>query len=143
MAEDAARELVRVSRVGGLILLSVQSPQNHFLPEIVRLVRANGLEAVNQAILHNQQLPDETGIPWRAFSHEQVELLAQQLNCEVAFISASNVLATIHDIPLLEQIESDNAFWQAFLNWEQHLAIQRGNTEHGSHMIAVLRKRDA
>ena len=140
-AEDGAAELVRVTRGGGLILISVMSTENRYLPWLLDATRRLGVAAIDAHIFTNAELSDETAIPWRSFSYSELESLAERLGCEVVSISASNVMAAVQDIPILEEIAGDQALWDAFLRWEEHLAGRRGNAEHGSHIIAVLRKR--
>ena len=140
-AEAGLSELVRVTKAGGLVLISVQPTQNHYLAYIVDQVQKLGLEAVDRAMMRGEEPPEAGGIPWRRFSYEEVEALAAALRCDVVEIRASNVMATVENIPLLESIEQDERLWQAFLRWEEHLATMRGNTERGSHMIVVLRRR--
>jgi 2-polyprenyl-3-methyl-5-hydroxy-6-metoxy-1,4-benzoquinol methylase len=141
-ADTAAAELVRVLRPGGMLLISVQSTQNYYLEFMLEQVGRYGLEAVDDVMLRGTQLPDASGVTWRAFGHEEVESLARRIGCEVVCISASNVLATIQNIPLLERLERNKVLWEAFLRWEEHLAQMRGNTERGAHIIAALRKKD-
>lgn len=140
-AEAGLRELVRVTRIGGCVLISVQSSQNYYLPYILDQVSKVGLESVDRAMMMGTEIAGASHIPWRAFSHAEIESLAARLDCDAMAISASNVLATVDSIPLLETMEKDESLWRAFLRWEEHLGRQRGNTERGSHMIAVLRKR--
>lgn len=140
-AEAGLRELVRVVRNEGLLLISVMSARNYYLPWLLDAVAKQGLAAVDRHIRDGSELVDDSGIPWRAFGHEEIEALAAATGCDVISISASNVMATVADIPLLTEIEKDEALWQAFLGWEERLSQLRGNTERGSHIIAVLRKR--
>jgi SAM-dependent methyltransferase len=147
-ALPAMRELVRVVRNDGLILVSVQPPRlqpshGNDLAYLLHAVRKFGLAAADDLVLHSRELPEESAIPWRAFSRQEIESMAAGLSCEINLLSASNVLATITSIPVLEDIEKDDRLWQAFLRWEEHLASQPGNIEGGSHIIAVLRKRDS
>jgi SAM-dependent methyltransferase len=142
-AEEAAVEVVRVLRPDGILLISVQSTQNYYLEFMLEQVDRYGLQAVNDAILHGKQLPDESEVAWRAFSHDEIESLAHVIGCEVVCISASNVLATIENIPLLEKMERNPRLWEALLRWEEHLGQVRGNTERGAHIIAVFRKNGA
>jgi hypothetical protein len=123
-----------------LIFISVMAGQNHYLPQLIDQARKLGLSAVNEAIFDGKELPDESGIPWRAFSRQELESMASDLNCEVLTSSASNVLASVPDVPLLEEIEKDEVLWKTFLRWEEHLAQLPANVERGSHIIAVLRK---
>jgi SAM-dependent methyltransferase len=139
-AEEGAAELARVTRPGGLILLSVQSAHNYYLPYILQRVGTLGLRVVDEAIMSGTELHDVTSVPWRQFSQAQVESLAHAMGCEPVLISASNVLATISDIPLLEKIEKDASLWPAFLRWEEHLAQQPGNRDRGAFTIGVLRR---
>jgi ubiquinone/menaquinone biosynthesis C-methylase UbiE len=139
-AQAGMRELVRVTKKGGLLLISVMSTQNRYLPGILDAVTNQGIAAVDAHIREGVELPDASGIPWRTFGHEELEALAKSASCDIVSISASNVMATVADIPLLDQIEKNEALWQAFIGWEEHLSQLRGNTERGSHLIAVLRK---
>lgn len=139
-AEAAAQELVRVTRPGGLIVVSVLSRENYYLPYVIEQARTYGIQSVNDAIVEGRPLPHTSSIPWREFSHAELETLGKDLGCTAVSISASNVLATIAHIPLLEELEKDAELWSAFLRWEVELGRRRGNTERGAFIIAVLRK---
>jgi SAM-dependent methyltransferase len=139
-AEDAARELVRVTRPGGVVMVSVQSTANYFLPEVIRRVRLHGLDAMDEAIMQGKDWPDDTDVPWRSFAGAELDRLGSQLGCETLEVTASNVLATVHDIPLLQEIENDQVLWSTYLRWEEHLARQPTNVDRGAHTIAVWRK---
>jgi hypothetical protein len=121
-------------------MFSVQSAGNYHLPRLVEMARSQGIGTADAAVFGNEQ-SDEAEIPWRAFSCDEIVEVATDLGCEVVSISASNVLATVEQIPLLEEIEKDAGLWQAFLRWEEHLAQQGSNVERGAFIIAVLKKR--
>jgi SAM-dependent methyltransferase len=139
-AEDAAREMARVTRPGGLIIVSVLSQENYYLPYVIEQARAYGIEAVSEAIVHGKPLPHESAIPWRGFTRVELETLAAAAGCIAVSMSASNVLATIEQLQLLEELEKDAELWQAFLRWEAELGKRPGNIERGAFIIAVLRK---
>jgi ubiquinone/menaquinone biosynthesis C-methylase UbiE len=139
-ADVAAAELVRVTRPGGLIILSVLPKGNDYLPYLLEQVRSYGLQAVDEAVARGENLPDASSIPWREFSHEELEALATGLGCGIVGMSASNVLSTVEQIPLLQEMERDSDLWRAFLQWEEELGVRPSNTERGAFIIAVLRK---
>jgi SAM-dependent methyltransferase len=139
-AEGAVKELVRVTRPGGLILVSVLPNGNYYLPYLIEQVRSHGIQAVDEALTRGENLPDASAIPWREFSHEELEALAEDLGCAILTITASNVLATVEQIPLLEEMEKDRVLWDAFLRWEEHLGMTRSNTTRGAFLLAVMRK---
>lgn len=139
-AEAGARELARVTRIGGVIAVSVQSSRNYYLPDIIVRIKAFGLDAVDDSLMNGRPLPDIRGVPWREFSRSDLASLVRDASCEILEARASNVLATVADIPLLEEMERDPHLWQAFLRWEEHLGIQSGNVDRGAHTIAVMRR---
>ena len=133
-------ELVRVTKRGGALLVSVQSMQNFYLPDLLEWSRQFGVKAVDRFVLEGEEIPNASSIPWRQFSHAEIESTACDLGCRVEMMSASNVLATVESIPLLESIERDERLWRSFLRWEEHLARQPNNLDRGAHLIAALRK---
>ena len=140
-ADDALSEMLRVTKRGGYVLLSVTSALNTYLPWLVDLVRKVGLEEV-QRILDTGDFDGDAaaGHPMRSYRWSRLRALLDRHPAEVVAVSASNFLATVESIPSLAKIEEDQAFWEAFLGWEVDCCREPGALDCGSHIIAVLRR---
>jgi SAM-dependent methyltransferase len=135
---QALRELLRVTRAGGHLLLSVSSKTNPYLPWLVEQIKLHGVDAVKEA--------SRTGL-WpgdahrmRTYSWSELKSLLDEQQCEVVAASASNLQARIEDLEVLRELEGDPEAWQAFLEWETELCREPGVIGAGSHIIAVAQR---
>jgi SAM-dependent methyltransferase len=135
-AERGLAELVRVTRPGGHVLLSVMSLVGtvvHFLPMLVDLVRRDGA-AKNEAIVRTGLLPDEPDYGHLAMKLYRWSELASLLSAHGTVVAASAA-------GLLPAIETDEPEVRAFLaRVELELAGEPGALSCGQHILAVLRK---
>ena len=142
-AGDAIGELLRVTKRGGHLLLSVTSRLNVYLPVLIDWVRDEGIEATRRYLATGgPDDVDDSGHPMHCYTWSELKaLLERHPAADIVAVSASNYMASISAIPSLEEIERDPAFWQAFLEWEVEICQEPGVLDVGSHIIAVVRRR--
>jgi len=136
---DAARgvsELVRVTRPGGHVLVSVMSlvgTVSHYLPILLDLVRRDGV-AKNDAIVTTGVLPDEPDyghLAMKMYRWSELEALLAPRGTIVAASAAG----------LLPSLQPEEPELQEFLvRTELALAAEPGALSCGQHILAVLRK---
>ena len=140
-AEDALEELIRVTKPGGYLLVSVCSRLNIYLPWLIEFVRSEGIDVAAKYIATGEpDIAGNSGHPMRCYTWSELEALLQRHPVELVAASASNFIATIENIPLLEEIEKEPDFWEAFLHWEVESCKEPGVLDCGSHIIAVIRR---
>jgi SAM-dependent methyltransferase len=136
-AEEAVAELVRVTRPGGHVLVSVMSLVGavwHYLPLLLELAARDGV-ALTDEIVRTGFLPEKEGyghLPMHLYRwHELQDLLAP--HGEVVAASAAG---------LLKMTEPDDPELRNLLTrLELDLAAEPGAIAGGEHMLAILRKR--
>lgn len=140
-ADEALGELLRVTKSGGHLFLSVCARLNVYLPLLVGWVRDDGIEAVQRYLdTGNPDDIDDPGHPMRCYKWSELKALINRHPAEIVAVSASNCMATIPAIPSLKEIEQDPLFWKAFLKWEVEICREPGVLDTGSHIIAVVRR---
>ncbi|MGH2632318.1 MAG: class I SAM-dependent methyltransferase [Tepidiformaceae bacterium] len=140
--DRAWAELVRVTRHGGHLLISVTSGLNTCLPWLVGAAAADGIPALDGFVATGDlDGAAAGGHPMRSYRWSRLRPLLERQPVDVVAVSASNFLATIDSIPALREIERDPTFWESFLRWELDFCKEPGAIDSGSHIIAVVRKR--
>jgi ubiquinone/menaquinone biosynthesis C-methylase UbiE len=135
--EHALAELVRVTRPGGHILVSVMSlvgTLSHYLDIALDLVRRDGSEPMEEIVRTGflPEKPDYGHLDVHLFRWHELEQLLSR-HGEVVAAAAAGLLKPSAPVepelqPLLTRIELD-------------LGAERGAIDGGEHMLAVLRKR--
>jgi ubiquinone/menaquinone biosynthesis C-methylase UbiE len=135
-AERGLAELVRVTRLGGHVVLSVMSLAGtvvHFLPLLIDLTRRDGVPK-NEAIVRTGLLPDEPDyghLAMKLYRWSELEGLLVPHGTIVAASAAGLLPAARPEEPELQE----------FLNRaELALADEPGAISCGQHIVAVLRK---
>jgi ubiquinone/menaquinone biosynthesis C-methylase UbiE len=135
-ADDGIAELVRVTRPGGHVLVSVMSlvgTVTHFLPMLLDLVRRDGV-AKNEAIVRTGLLPDETDyghLAMKLFRWSELE----------ALLSPHGTIVDACAAGLLPSVQPDEPELREFLSFvELELAPEPGAISSGQHILAVLRR---
>jgi ubiquinone/menaquinone biosynthesis C-methylase UbiE len=135
-AEDGVSELVRVTKPGGHVLLSVMSLVGavvHFLPILLDLARRDGVPK-NEQIIRMGLLPDEPDyghLAMKLFRWSELEALLSPHGDIVAASAAGLLPAEQPQEPELRD----------FLSWvELELAGEPGALSCGQHILAVLKK---
>jgi len=139
--DDAVRELYRVAKDGGTLVISVMSlwgAVHQFLPGILDIA-----PAANRAILATGDLSPETIGPARHYTHmyrsDELRRTLEDGGWAVETMSASNCLAT-NWVDLLDDLDERGPIWAHLLEMELEACREPGCVDMGSHMIAVCRK---
>jgi SAM-dependent methyltransferase len=141
-ADDAVAELLRVTRSGGRVLLSVMSrvgPFAHALRVVMELAREHGIERT-ESVVRSGILPPELSrghLTMRLFRWSELEALLASQPCRLLAASASE-LSPAAEHELWPQLEPD--LREALVRWELELAAEPGALNAGAHIIAVLEK---
>ena len=133
-AEEGLAELVRVTRPGGHVLVSVMSLAGavmHFAPQLLDLVRRDGPER-SHAILRTGLLPQDEGyghLPMKLFRSDELHVLLSR-HGEVVAISAAGLFPALYPPePELQEF---------IVRVERELASEPGAVACGQHILAVL-----
>lgn len=135
-AEDGISELVRVTRPGGHVLVSVMSLTGtvlHYLPFLLDLVRRDGV-AKNDEIVRTGLLPDQPDyghLAMKMYRWSELEELLGRHGTIVAASAAGLLPATQPDEPELQEF---------LVRTELELAAEPGALSCGEHIVAVLRR---
>lgn len=135
-ADEGIAELVRVTRPGGHVLVSVMSlvgTVTHYLPILLDLVRRDGV-AKNDAIVRTGLLPDEPDyghLAMKLFRWSELEALLSPHGTVVDACAAG----------LLPSVQPEEPELREFLTRaELELASEPGAVSCGQHILAVLRR---
>ena len=134
-AADGVRELVRVTKSGGYVLVSVMSLAGtvaHYLPQLLELVRRDGAPK-NDNIVRTGLLPDELEYGHLAMKLYRWSELEELLEPHGEIVAASAA-------GLLPAAQPDEPELRSFLTrTELALAAEPGAVSCGQHIVAVLR----
>ncbi len=141
-ADDALSELLRVTKRGGYVLLSVMSlagTLRRFLPEALDLARDHGAEVLYKIIATGDQTgPLAEGHRFHYYRWAELKRLLRRHPCTIKAATAANFLA-IRNEEALQEIVADTNLWSAFLQWEVAVCQEPGALDGGTHIIAVVR----
>jgi SAM-dependent methyltransferase len=135
-ADEALAELVRVTRPGGHVLISVMSLVGsvlHFLPLLLDLVRRDGAEPSDE-IVRTGLLPEGDGyghLAMKLYRWSELETLLSRHGTVVAAAAAGLLPGPAPEEPELREFLS---------RVEGALASEPGALSCGQHILAVLRK---
>ncbi|HUF58424.1 MAG TPA: class I SAM-dependent methyltransferase [Actinomycetota bacterium] len=142
--DDAVHELLRVTKPGGLVLVSVMSNMGTlraYLGSLAEEWESYGAERW-QAIFETGDLPAEQSSTGRMHMYRWAELrdLLERHGADVVAASAANFLSAGTG-DLSEAWLPDPARWEQFLDWEVSASSEPGALDGGTHIIAVIRGR--
>lgn len=143
-AGEAIGELLRVTRPGGYLLVSVMSlfgTLRLYFDGVFDLVERYGLQRGMEDVIATGNLLGDIndGHPMHLFrSGELLELLREN-GAEVVAASASNFLSPNHNA-FLEGVVDRPELWDAVLRAEIEACRQPGALDGGTHLIAVGRR---
>jgi hypothetical protein len=144
-AGDALDEMLRVTKPGGHVLLSVMSllgTTRLFLPGVRAVAETAGISTVDR-VNATGDLRDESVSPNGHFCHmfrwSELQSLLTGHPCELAAASDSNYLSARGE-EALAPIAADPALWEAFLRWELDFCREPGALDGGTHLLAVVRR---
>jgi SAM-dependent methyltransferase len=143
-AERAVGELLRVTRPGGYVLLSVMSllgTTRRFLGPAVDVARQHGPEVIHDLLNTHDQLGVLAGNHrFRYYTWASLQSLLAQHPCDVVAAAAANFLAIGNNEAVIEPVVQDPQLWEAYLAWEVACCRQPGALDGGTHIIAVANK---
>jgi ubiquinone/menaquinone biosynthesis C-methylase UbiE len=141
-AEVALRELCRVTRPGGHVLLSVMSTvgaARRFLPQVLDEGREFGPEYTDE-VLQTGDLARATNAGHECHMYRWSELSQLLvLYGEIVGASATNFLTAQHDEALDAASDTER---EQILRWELELCREPGALDGGTHILAVLQTPD-
>ncbi len=138
-ADDALAELLRVTKTGGPVLLSVMSllgAARAFFPQVIEVAEQYGVEATDAII--------ETGYiggtlnrhhNMRMYTWSTLQELFSRHGCEVRASSAANYLSIDHDDVVTA------SWWPKLVEWELRACAEPGALDGGTHILAVVARR--
>jgi 2-polyprenyl-3-methyl-5-hydroxy-6-metoxy-1,4-benzoquinol methylase len=139
-APDALAELVRVTRPGGHVLLSVMSTAGSmraFLPAVLDEHRRYGPDHTERMITSGDLERDTNhGNEVHMFRWSELEALCAA-HGQIVRAAAANYFSSPADPALLDDLTDEE--WQALLTWEQQVCFEPGLLDAGTHIIAALR----
>lgn len=143
LRDKALRELVRVARSGGLLLLSARSlwgMLHENLPRILNQVDPR----INREIVATGDLGPSQVAPvdrfWHAYRAAEFRDFVAAAGCEVLMLSASNCLTATWE-HVLPTWRDDEKTWNHLLELELEASREPGCLDMGAHILAVARKR--
>ena len=149
--QQAASELVRVMKNGGILLVSVMSLIGTacgvaMVPQIDILESPDTMVNGKPPLWPVLESGDLEGFPSRiGLRHASMHLYkADELrelfkDCEILEMAGSNV--TVHEhSPIAEQIAASPAAWATLLELERRLCHEPGLLDSGSHIIMAIRR---
>lgn len=142
-AADAFAELVRVTKPGGHVLVSVMSLvgiAGTSLSRFPALIEEFGLDSL-ESEMATGDLFGLTSRGQRAHMYRWSELqaLLKTQDCEIVGKSASNFMA-INNEDAVTAFERDPELYEWFLRWEIEYCQEPGAIDGGAHMIAIVRR---
>lgn len=150
--QKAAAELMRVTRRGGMILVSVMSRLGAILgvarqPDIPTLQDPDKSEPGRPALWGVWETGDLPGFPSRRANmmHASMHLFkAEELTslfkeCEILEIAGSNVAIREYS-PVNEQVAASPTAWATLVELERKLNHEPGLVNCGSHIIMAVKK---
>lgn len=143
-ADQALDALLRVTKPGGFLLLSVMSlagTMRRFLAAVVALAREYGAQRAIVDVLETGNLTADMnqGHPMHLYRSEELLALLQRHRCELVAASAANFLSPGNETALSESM-TDDTIWRPILAAELELCGQPGALDGGTHIIAVVRR---
>ncbi len=141
-ADEAVDELVRVTRSGGYLLVSVMSLTGAFaggLERVIEDLRRHGPDVV-QAVIQTGDLTAALSghAPMHMYRWSELRDLLERHRCRIVAASASGLsFGQIHRELHLTLTDDERALLTA---WEIDLAAEPGSIGMGEHLIAVVQK---
>jgi SAM-dependent methyltransferase len=143
-AGGAIAELLRVTKPGGHLLVSVMSlfgTLRLYFDGVLDLVERYGLGPGLEDVIATGDLSAEVndGHPMHLFRSDELMALLAQQGGDVVAASAANFLSPGHRA-FLESVMDRPEIWEAVLRAEVEACRQPGALDGGTHLIAVARR---
>lgn len=140
-AAHALAELVRVTRPGGHVLVSVMSTlgaMRAFLPRLIDEHRQFGPDHTEHIFLTGDLDRDTNrGHELRMFRWAEIAELCAA-HGHVVTAAAANFLTAGADQSLIDDLSDDE--WQRLVSWERRLCLEPGVLDAGTHILVALQR---
>ena len=140
-ADEAVGELVRVTKPGGLVLVSVMALVGSTLgnlPTVIGLMREHGAGPIRR-VIETGDLPPELSnghLAMHMFRWSELQALVRRHGLEIVAASAATLSPAIEDDLTPDELAE-------VARWQLDLAAEPGAIDAGGHMIVVARSDDA
>jgi ubiquinone/menaquinone biosynthesis C-methylase UbiE len=142
-ADEALAELLRVTKRGGYVLLSVMSlvgATRKFAPTVIKWARERSLSEIEQVIRTGDQTGDIARLHHcHMYRWAELAALIKRHPCTLVVASAANFLSVNQD-EALQELMNDPVLWATFLRWEREFCREPGALDGGTHIIAVVQR---
>ena len=142
-ADEALGELLRVTKHGGYVLLSVMSlvgATRKFSASVVKWAHERSLGEVEQVIRTGDQTGDIARLHHcHMYRWAELAALIKRQPCTLVAASAANCLSVNQDEALAAMLH-DAGLWETFLRWEREFCREPGALDGGTHIIAVVQR---
>ena len=142
-AADALAELIRVTKPGGYVLVSVMSLvglAGTSLSTFPKLIEEFGRESLDGEMATGDLLGPTSQGQWaHMYRWSELEALLKTQDCEIVGKSAANFLAVDNE-DAVTAFERDPELYEWFLGWEIEFCQEPGAIDGGTHMIAIVRR---
>jgi ubiquinone/menaquinone biosynthesis C-methylase UbiE len=140
-AKQAIDEMLRVTKPGGFVFLSVMSylgiTRSSF--ELITTLKSYP-DIVNRENASGILIPgDGAHSPHKAYRYRELKKLLQVASCGIVAASAANYLSPGRDEFLQMHLQTEE-LKQMFLAWELDFCAEEGAIDGGTHMIAIVQK---
>jgi ubiquinone/menaquinone biosynthesis C-methylase UbiE len=148
LAGDALAGLLRITKPGGYILLSVMSNLGTwkiFTLNVFDAIRNLGLPRL-QKLFEDGDVTDKLAAKGTHHCHmfrwSELRGLLEKHPCELVVTSATGFMSNnLHIQERLEKEMKNQEVWDAFLQWELEFSREPGAIDAATHMIAIVQKR--
>ncbi len=145
--DTALDEVIRVTKLGGIILTSVMSclgTYHHLIQLVFEMAKEIGLEQFDELTQTGDilgKLADQGTHQCHMFRWSEYLAILSKHPVEILDASAANFLSTGHyNEEYLTELMKDSEKWQMFLKWELDFCKEPGAIDGGTHMIVIFKK---
>lgn len=142
-AENSLREMLRVTRHGGVVIASVMAlvgTLRFFLRAVPQYAAEGRFDVLEQVVATGDNRYDGSAHPCRMFRWREVHDIVSRLPCLLVGASASNFLSC-GDHEVVEGIAADPLLWTVLLDWEEQMCAEPGALDGGTHLLFAIRPR--
>lgn len=142
-AGDALEELLRVTKPGGLVALSVPTvfgTARTSLPGFPAWIQRRGRDDLNHQMATGDALGTTKEGNWtHMYRWREFEELLLDHRCEIVAASTSGFMSILND-DVVAAFEKDPELYDWFLRWEIEYSREPGALDGGAQLIAVVRR---
>ena len=142
-ADDALEELLRVTKPGGFVAVSVSTvigTARMSLPGFPGWIRRHGRDDLEHEMATGDALGTTNEGHWtHMYRWREFEELLLDHRCEIVAASAAGFMSIGND-DVVEQFEKDPDLYEWLLRWEIEYCREPGALDGGAQLIAVVRR---